>query len=216
MSSDNTKGGPSRLLIALLGLLATVALVAAGCGGDDDEDPTTAETTETTETTDAGSGSGETVEGNGYSFGLPEGWTVEQESSGVDSGVDTVIVSDEAGGDFRVNVNVVRESGVPEDIDIGSYVDSGIQQVQDDPASFGLPADATVEMVADPADTELAGGAALDYEVLTKGEGIAASQRQVAAIHEGTAYTITLSAAEGELEPNNAALDGIIGSWSWS
>ena len=212
MSSDDTKGGPSRLLIALLGLLATVALVAAGCGGDDDEDSTTAETT--TETTDTGSG--ETVEGNGYSFGLPEGWTVEQESSGVESGVDTVIVSDETGGDFRVNVNVVRESGVPEDIDIGTYVDSGIQQVQDDPASFGLPADATVEMVADPSETELAGAAALDYEVLTKGEGIAASQRQVAAIHEGTAYTITLSAAEGELEPNNAALDGIIGSWSWS
>ena len=212
MSSDDTKGGPSRLLIALLGLLATVALVAAGCGGDDDEDSTTAETT--TETTDTGSG--ETVEGNGYSFGLPEGWTVEQESSGVESGVDTVIVSDETGGDFRVNVNVVRESGVPEDIDIATYVDSGIQQVQDDPASFGLPADATVDMVADPSETDLAGNAALDYEVLTKGEGIAASQRQVAAIHEGTAYTITLSAAEGELEPNNAALDGIIGSWSWS
>lgn len=212
MSSDNTTGGPSRLLIALLGLLATVALVVAGCGGDDDEDSTTAETT--TETTDTGSG--ETVEGNGYSFGLPEGWTVEQESSGVDAGVDTVIVSDEAGGDFRVNVNVVRESGVPEDVDIDTYVDSGIQQVQDDPASFGLPPDSTVEMVADPSETELAGDAALDYEVLTKGEGIAASQRQVAAIHEGTAYTITLSAAEGELEPNNAALDGIIGSWSWS
>jgi hypothetical protein len=38
----------------------------------------------------------------------------------------------------------------------------------------------------------------------------------VAAIHDGTAYTITLSAAEGELEANNAVLDGIVGSWSWS
>lgn len=210
MSADKDTGGPSRLLIALLGLLAAVALVAAGCGGDEEE-------------SEGGSGeistgevSGDAVEGNGYSFALPDGWSIEQESSGVESGVDTVIISDETGGDFQVNINVVREADVPDDTDIGAYVDSGIQQVQDAPASFGLPADATVEVVSDPADSELGGVPALDYEVLTKGEGIAASQRQIAAIHEGTAFTVTLSAGEGELEDNNAVLDEIIGSWSWS
>ena len=105
---------------------------------------------------------------------------------------------------------------MPDDTEISTYVDAGIAQVQDDPAGFGLPADATVEVVSEPADTELGGEPALDYEVLTKGEGIAASQRQIASIHEGTAYTITLSAGEGDLEANNAVLDDIVSSWSWS
>lgn len=206
MSSDNHTRGPARLLIAILGLLAATALLAAGCG--DDEDSGSEISTQEV--------SGDAVEGNGYAYGLPDGWSIEQESSGTETGVDTVIISDDAGGDFRVNINVVRESDVPDDTEISAYVESGIQQVQDAPASFGLPADATVEIVSDPADTELGGEPALDYEVLTKGEGIAASQRQVASIHEGTAFTITLSAAEGELEPNNAVLDDIVSSWSWS
>jgi hypothetical protein len=205
MSSDNHTRGPARLLIAILGLLAATALLAAGCGGDDDEpEISTQEIT------------GDAVEGEGYAYGLPDGWSIEQESSGTETGVDTVIISDDASGDFRVNVNVVRESGVPDDTEISEYVDAGIQQVQDSPASCGRPADATVEVVSEPADTELGGEPALDYEVLTKGEGIAASQRQIAAIHEGTAYTITLSAGEGDLEENNPVLDDIISSWSWS
>lgn len=219
MTSDHDdKGGPSRLLIAFLGLLAAVALVAAGCGGDDEEPASSTESDTETSTTETSTTetSGDAVEGNGYSYALPEGWSIEQESSGIESGVDTVIVSDDAGGEFLVNINVVRESNVPEDTAIDAYVDAGIQQVQDAPATFGLPADATVEMVAEPSETDLGGEAALDYEVLTKGEGIAASQRQVAAIHEGTAFTITLSAAEGELEDSNPVLDEIVGSWSWS
>lgn len=209
MSSDHDhKGGPSRLLIALLGLLA-VALVAAGCSDDEDSGGGSGEIS-------TGEISGEAVEGAGYAYALPDGWSIEQESSGTEVGVDTVIISDDAGGDFVVNINVVRESDVPGDTSIDTYVDSGIQQVQDAPASFGLPADATVEVVSDPATTDLGGEDALDYEVLTKGEGIAASQRQIAAIHEGTAYTITLSAGEGELDENNPVLDEIVGSWSWS
>ena len=210
MSSDHDhKGGPSRLLIALLGLLAAAALIAAGCGDEEDSSGGSGEIS-------TGEVSGEAVEGAGYAYALPEGWSIEQESSGTEVGVDTVIVSDDSGGDFVVNINVVRESDVPEDTSIETYVDSGIQQVQDAPGSFGLPEDATVEVVSDPAPADLGGEEALDYEVLTKGEGIAASQRQIAAIHEGTAYTITLSAAEGELEENNPVLDEIAGSWSWS
>ena len=205
MSSEHHTRGPARLLITILGLLAATALVAAGCGGDDEgSEISTQEIT------------GDAVEGNGYAYGLPDGWSIEQESSGTETGVDTVIISDDAGGDFRVNINVVRESDVPDDTEISTYVDAGIAQVQDAPASFGLPADATVEVVSEPADTELGGEPALDYEVLTKGEGIAASQRQIASIHEGTAYTITLSAGEGDLESNNAVLDEIVSSWSWS
>lgn len=216
MTGSTTRTGQPALL-ALLALIAAAALLAAGCGSDDDEgsEPAAEETTITDETT-APAATGDAVEGNGYTYALPEGWTVEQESSGAESGVDTVVLSDDAAGDFRVNVNVVREPGVPEEIEIGEYVDSGIAAVQDDPAAFGLPQDATVEVVSEPADTDLAGEAALDYQVLTKGEGIAASQRQVAAIHEGTAYTITLSAGEGELDQNSATLDAIISSWGWS
>jgi hypothetical protein len=205
MSSDHHTRGPARLLITILGLLAATALIAAGCGGDDEgSEISTQEIT------------GDAVEGSGYAYALPDGWSIEQESSGTETGVDTVIISDDAGGDFRVNIYDVRESDVPDDTEISTYVDAGIAQVQDDPAGFGLPADATVDVVSEPADTELGGEPALDYEVLTKGEGIAASQRQIASIHEGTAYTITLSAGEGDLEANNAVLDDIVSSWSWS
>jgi hypothetical protein len=205
MSSDHHTRGPARLLITILGLLAATALIAAGCGGyDEGSEISTQEIT------------GDAVEGEGYAYALPDDWSIEQESSGTETGVDTVIISDDAGGDFRVNINVVRESDVPDDTEISTYVDAGIAQVQDDPAGFGLPADATVDVVSEPADTELGGEPALDYEVLTKGEGIAASQRQIASIHEGTAYTITLSAGEGDLEANNAVLDDIVSSWSWS
>ena len=220
MSTDHgQREGSSRLLFALLGLLAAVAL-AAGCGDDED----------------SGSGSGEistrevpgqAVAGTGYAYALPDGWSVEGESSsGPDVGIDTLIVGKEArsgelvlninSGDFVVNITVLRDSEIPGDTLIDAYVNSGIQQVQDAPGSFALPDDATVELVSDPAPTDLGGENALDYELLFKGEGIAASQRRIAAIHEGTAYTITLSAPEGALEEHNAALDEIAGSWSWS
>ena len=147
---------------------------------------------------------------------MPDGWTVAQQSGSGSGGIDTVITSDAASSDFQVNINVVRENDIPDNVEISQYVDAGLKQIQGDPSSFGLPADSTVELQGDPTPGTLAGDDSLDYEILTKGQGIAASQRQVAAIHDGTAYTITLSAAENELDAENPTLDEIVSGWSWS
>ena len=167
LSLDSLGDRPARRrsLLVVVAVVAAAMMLIAGCGGGDSStsttDSSTSATTDSTSTDSTSStASSDTVTGNGYAYPLPAGWTLSQESTGAEAGIDTVITKDDSSGGFTVNINVVRESNVPDSVDVGAYVDAGLKQVQSDPSSFGLPADATVEVQGDRTDTTLAGDTA--------------------------------------------------------
>ena len=196
---------------ALLALLLVVGLLAAGCGSS--EKSTSAEETTTSEVTT----SGEVVEGTGYSYELPEGWTEADDQVDVEEigSSDTVITADEPRGDLAVNVNVFREENIPESVNVDQYTKIGLDRVTSAPESVGLPAGTTVEVASGPEASSLAGEDATDTTLRTDLGSATLLQRQVSTLRDGVAYTITLTSNEDGLEEDSATLDALLASWSW-
>ena len=105
--------------------------------------------------------------------------------------------------------------GVGDADDLGDLVDEGIEGIQSDPASNGLPADADVQVRSEPEDGTLDGDDSVDYGLSTKLAKGPLEQRQVVAIHEGDAYILTLTAGEDQLDAASPVLDEVVDSWSW-
>jgi hypothetical protein len=191
-----------RRLPALLG---AAALAVAGCGGGDEEP----------------------VEGTGYTFSVPDGWEdvsdrAEDEPSLELSGFrpDSVVVG-EAEDDFATNVNVIREPGLPEGVTAAQYADVSIAGLRD-PAAAGLPpeiVEAVESMrptdISEPRDRELDGEEAVEWGYRSAQGGRNVRVRQVAAVMDGAAYTVTLTALPDGFEEGGEALDEVIESWSW-
>jgi hypothetical protein len=185
---------------SLGGILAalTIALVAA-CGDD----------------------APERVDGQGYSYAVPDGWDqVEDDVEIAGFRPDSAVIGDRDDG-FRVNVNVVREGGLPAGMTVAQYAEASIAGVRD-PRAAGLPQELvdTVERMrprqfTQPSTAEIGGEKAVTWEYVGTQGANDLHLRQVAAVMDGVAYTVTLSALPEQVDEGQDALDEVVDSWEW-
>jgi hypothetical protein len=191
--------GTRRLALVLAGL------AMAGCDrSEEDADP---------------------VEGTGYSYSVPEGWEDVSEQAEDEVGIarlsaDTLVAGDRV-DDFRTNVNVVRERGVPEGVTADEYAELSLAGLRD-PAAAGLPpelaaavGDLNPTAISEPSDTELGGHEALAWSYRSTQNGRRVRVRQVATVMDGAGYTVTLTARPAGYEEGAAALGEVVESWRW-
>jgi len=206
---------PHRLPAIVAG--AGLVLVLGACGSDaaDITDDTTSATTATeetsqtsppeptepTETTDAPSG--DSIDGEGYTYAIPDGWEDVSDEAASAQADSAVRVTDSAGG-FGTNINViVSPSGGVTDIE--SLRDQFKQQIE------GL-VDTPVEEID---NITIAGETAIGQTASAKQQGDTLMFTQYFVAHEDSIYAVTLTAPEADAENGRAALDSIISSWAW-
>jgi hypothetical protein len=189
---------------SLLVALAAVALALAGCSDEED-----------------------TVDGSGYTYAVPDGWQdASDEASDIDLDVQRILVDSAVTGaredDFTTNVNVVRERGVPAGVTARQYGKVSLANLRD-PAAAGFPPevvqeleDIDLESLEVLPGTDLGGREAVAWEYTDGSSGGTETQvRQVAAVNDGAAYTVTLTAAPDAFEEAIPALDEVVESWEW-
>jgi len=206
---------PLRRLARVVAAAGLVLAIGA-CGSDtadiadDETSPTATETTaesppeptEPTETED-GEPAGDVIDGEGYTYAIPEGWedvSDEPASAQADS---AVRVSDPE-GTFGTNVNViVSPSGGVTDIE--SLRDQFKQQIE------GM-VDSEVEEVE---DITIAGEPAIGQTASTDQQGETLVFTQYFVAHGDNIYAVTLTSPEADAANGQAALDSILSSWTW-
>ncbi len=188
-------------------LLVPLAAVALALGGCSDEE--------------------QRVDGSGYTYAVPDGWEdASDEASDIDLNVEGVLVDSAVIGDredeFTTNVNVVREEGVPDGVTARQYREVSIANLRD-PAAAGFPPEVVDELedidlgsLEAVPDTELNGREAASWEYRDSSSGGAETQvRQVAAVRDGAAYILTLTAVPDAFEDATPALDEVVETWDW-
>lgn len=185
--------------------LVLVGLAVAGCdGSEQDADP---------------------VEGTGYSYSAPNSWDdvsdrAQDQPELARFRPDSLVVG-ERKADFTTNVNVVRESGLPDGLTAEHYAEASLAGLRD-PGKAGLPPElAQAIEKLDPTgidvgrDTELDGEEAVVWTYWSTQNGRRVRVRQVAAVMDGVGYTVTLTALPVSFEAGAEALEEVVGSWSW-
>jgi hypothetical protein len=165
------------------------------------------------------------IDGSGYTFALPDGWEDgADEISNLED--ETGVLADsvafgEREDDFTTNVNVIRQGGVPPGMTARQYARICIAQLRN-PAAAGAPQDliAMLENAAPsdidgPRPTELGGEDAATWQYDSKQGGGTTRVRQLAAVKDGAAYTVTVTALPQTFDDGAAALDEIVESWEW-
>jgi hypothetical protein len=190
---------------SLLALLALAAVALAGCSGGDEN--------------------GEPVEGTGYTYSVPDGWedVSDQAEEEIDVGgfrPDTLVIG-ESEDDFATNVNVIREDGLPDGVTAAQYADASLAGLRD-PTGSGLPPEVAqaiesgnLRQISEPRDAELDGEEAVAWHYRGTQDGRDLRVRQVAAVMDGAAYTLTLTVRPDRFDEGAGALDEIVESWEW-
>jgi hypothetical protein len=183
-----------------------VALLAlAGCGGDEQEP----------------------VEGTGYSYSVPDGWDDVSDEAERQAGLEVAgirpdsLVAGEREDGFAPNVNVIRESGLPPGVSAPDYAEASIAGLRD-PAGAGFPPELveTIErlqprQISATRDAELGGEEAVAWDYTSSQNGRVMRIRQLAALMDGSAYTLTLTVPQERFEDEAGALDEVVESWQW-
>jgi hypothetical protein len=191
---------------SLLVPLAAVALAVGGCSDEEDR-----------------------IDGSGYTYAVPDGWQdASDEASDIDLDLQRVLVDSvvigERQDDFTTNVNVVREEGVPPEVTARQYAEASLANIRN-PAASGFPPEAVEELEnIDPESveslpgTELGGreAASWEYRDSSSSSGGAETRvRQVAAVRNGAAYIVTLTAVPDAFEDGTVGLEEVVESWEW-
>lgn len=207
-----------RVRNAVAGVLAVLCIgVGLAACGDDDDDATGPE-----ETAEAG----QAVTGTGYSFDLPEGWTdiaalgdSAPAAFAQDLQVVDALATVDPEAEFATEINVIT-APAPEGTTLDQFARVSKQSIAD-PATF--PEGVTFDSPpSGPTETELGGEPAMElgHDGQFRGDGGSGAylQRQLLALHDGSAYVATLASyPAGPSAPasDEAAFDQIIGSWQW-
>jgi hypothetical protein len=186
--------------------LAAVALALSGCSDDEEEE--------------------DRVDGSGYSYAVPDGWEdASDEGSDIDLGVPTTLVDSlvigERVDDFTTNVNVVREMGLPAGTTARRYTQISLANLRD-PAASGFPAEVVEQMEGIDQDSievvwdaELDGRNAVRWNYRTSAQGKETQIRQVSAVRDGVAYTVTLTAVPEAFEEGTEGFEELVYTWEW-
>jgi len=171
-------------------LLTALGMLAAGCGGNDDDD-------------DGGAG-GREASGTGYELSLADGWT-DQTKNAKGSVINIDLLLARRAARFASTVNILREK-VAEDVENDDLRTVYRGQLE----SVGAR-DITATRAAALDDED-----AFTYKYAQKGPtGDALRGRQVALVHEGRAYTITLTTLKANFDDANAQFSEMLRSWRW-
>ena len=161
------------------------------------------EPTEPTESETTDTPSGDMIDGEGYTYSIPEGWEdVGDEAAAAQA--DSAVRLSDPGADFAANVNVIvtPSAGVT---DIEALRDQFQQQIE------GM-VDSKVEAIE---DTTIAGEPAIGQTASREQSGETLVFTQYFVAHEGSIFAITLTTPEDDAAYSEAALDSILSSWAW-
>jgi hypothetical protein len=202
--------------VAALALVSTISL--AGCsssdsGGDDSpSDDTTSASPSADEPTDEApeedveAPDGDTIQGTGYSFAVPEGWAKpEQDIPGTEQ-TDTFAADLKDTDGFSDNVNVIRLDPAP--IDDLDKLEDGLKAELEGAGSKDVT-------VGDR--TEIDGDETVSISSVQSQNGNNYLTDQFNAIHDGVSYVITFSFSETVSEDDRSALAAsVLSSWKWN
>jgi hypothetical protein len=207
-----------RRTVAAAGLLALALLT--GCGSDEGSagdsetdvtqptqtptsEPTTTEpSTEPTESTDDGSGAG--IQGDGYSYAVPDGWQdatalAKQQSPQADTAIAIASASD-----FANNINILSPTPYTGDEttlltqakqELKSLTSSPVRSIE--PVDFDGTTAQGQQSTGDSASGPL-------------------TFTQYLVIKDGQLRVVTLTSALDEQAASAAALDKVVDSWRWT
>ena len=194
----------STLTVSALALTVTLTLVGCAAGtSSSDSSSSSSSAPSQASTLDAAPATGPTIEGDGYSYAVPEGW--EQQDSAIAAGADTIALDMASTGDFATNVNVVLS-----------------------PAGL-LTADEVESFAGD----ELEAGGATDVEILDRvivggsesahvtaaliASDVAYRIHQYYASSATQTYVITFSFSEDVVSDDDALAiaESVLASWVW-
>jgi hypothetical protein len=172
-------------------LLIALGMLAAGCGNDDGAD--------------AGAGSsGPKASGTGYELELADGWTDRtNETQGSVIRFDLLLVR--RGDSPSASINILREN-------VGKEAENDeLNELFRGQVRAAGARDVTPTRRAELGDEE-----AFTYKYAQRGpDGEALRGRQVALVHDGHAYTITLSALKEYFGEANMQFSQMLSSWRW-
>lgn len=213
---------PRRSTAAATAVLAMLAL--SGCGNttdptsDDTESssPTSEPTSEPTETSAPTSEPTETsaptdepqgdlVQGDGYSLAVPTGWTDLSKQA---KKVPQLAMADLAYGDtsetsFASNLNTIVTPAGGETVD-----DEGVRE------QLASQVETAIGVRPEPiADAQMDGEKAIGQSAVVKSAG--ATLIQYVAVHNDTAYTLTVTLSDARAGDAEAIVGGILDSWQW-
>ena len=178
-----------RIRHAVAVILLALGLLAAGCGDGGGDS--------------AGSSDEGSASGTGYELALVAGWRdVTEKTEG--SAIRFDLLIGRPGGTFTTNVNVLRENAG--NLELGDLRKAYRGQLR----SFG----ARKITKATPATVDDEDAFTYEYDARAPDEQ-KLHGRQVIVIHDGHAYTITLSALRSTFAAASDDLDTMLGSWRW-
>jgi len=188
---EKRKSNSTLIVVVVIVVLALAGIVGAALllTGDDD----------------SASSSSETLEGDGYSYAIPEGWEEATSAAGGTEGIDFVVRADDDVEGFRSNILVEVQPAS------GTTDPESIRDTWE--ANIGTAVGATPEPID---DTTIDGQTALGVRVETTQQGIDVIQVAYLTINDGKVYSIAMSShADSEAEATGE-LDQLLDSWSWA
>jgi hypothetical protein len=185
------------------GLLATACLALGGCGGEDED----------------------RVEGDGYSYAVPDGWRDVSDEAEDEPGLeiagigpDTLVIAEREDG-FASNVNVILEPDLSGELTAHEYADITLAGLRN-PKAAGFPPELveTIESIrpteiTKPRDAALGDEEALAWDYTSTQGGRELRIRQVATVADETGYTVTLTVLPQHREDGLDALEQVTDSW---
>ena len=204
---------PLRRTTAALATLLLAGTLAA-CG---DVEPTAAPTDGTTSAAPSASPTepadespsepatdGDRIEGQGYSYGLPEGWEDGTERfQAMSPLLDTGALDSDASAGFADNVNVIRNDTYPE------------MTLEEAEQQFAEEARTVSEQVRVREQSEIGGETAIHISGRTAMGNEKVRTEQYSLYQDGAWYVVTFSFAQ-QTSDAEADMGTVLGSWEWS
>lgn len=182
------------ILIVVLALAGGAVGAALVLGGGDDSESSGGEVVD----------SGETMQGSGYTYGIPEGWSDATNDVGA-MGIDSAVRAEDEDDGFRRNVvvEVQPANGAADPEEILDQWESNIGE-----AVGGTP---------EPIDgISIDGQDALGIRIETTQQDIDIVQVAYLAINDGQIYSIALSAHREVEDEATAEFEQVLDTWSWT
>ena len=154
---------------------------------------------------DSASGGTQTINGDGYSYAIPEGWDDATSAAGGAQGVDSVVRSEEDDNGFRTNV-LVEVQPAQGTTDLEEIRPAWEQNIGDAVGATPEPIDGTT------IDGEEAAG----VRVETNQQGTDVVQIAYLTIKDDKVYSIALSSHAEVEDEASGQFEQLLDSWSWS
>lgn len=204
---------PFRRTAAALTSLALAGALAA-CGGDEPEAAPVGETTTSASPTESPTETaseaqeptdGDRIAGQGYIYGLPEGWEDGTERfQALSPLLDTGAYDSDGSSGFSDNVNVIRNDSFPE---------MGLEEAEQ---QFGAEASTVSEDVQVRDRSEIGGETAIHISGRTAAGKAKVRTEQYSLYREDAWYIVTFSFGEDTPDASmDADVTTVLGSWQW-